>query len=96
VKVTELMIRNAMRGAPLLSQQAGGISLPRIQQFVDRLLAGEVAPAIKVDGVMIVDGNHGYIASRIAGLPVAIQPWAGGRPSNAVPWNDLRIDENFW
>jgi hypothetical protein len=96
MKVSELMIRSAMRDAPLLSQQSGGISLPRIQQFVDRLLAGEAAPAIKVDGAMIVDGNHRYIAARIAGLPVAIQPWAGGRPANAVSWNDLRIDKNFW
>ena len=95
MRVTELMIRNAMRDAPLLSQQSG-VSLPRIQQFVDRLLAGAVAPAIKVDGAMIVDGNHRYIASRIAGLPVAIQPWAGGRPANTVHWNDLRIDKNFW
>ena len=96
MKVSELMIRNAMKGAPLLSQQAGGISLPRIQQFVDRLLAGEVAPAIKVDGAMIVDGNHRYIAARIAGLSVSIQPWAGGRPGNVVHWNSLRIDNNFW
>jgi len=85
-----------MRDAPMLSQQSGGISLPKIQQFVDRLLAGEVAPAIKVDGAMIVDGNHRYIAARITGLPVAIHPWAGGRPANVVQWSDLRIDRNFW
>ena len=65
MKVSELMTRNAMRDAPLLSQQAGGISLPRVQQFVDRLLGGETAPAIKVDGTMIVGGNHHYVAARI-------------------------------
>ncbi len=54
VQVTEEMIRNAMKDASLFSQQAGGVSLPRVQEFVDRLRAGEVAPAIKVDGKMIV------------------------------------------
>jgi hypothetical protein len=95
MKVSELMIRNAMRNAPLFSQQPR-VSLPRVEQFVDRLLAGEIAPAIKVDGSMIVDGNHRYIAARIAGIPVAVQPWAGGRPKDAVNWNDLHIDKNFW
>jgi hypothetical protein len=95
MKVSELMIRNAMKDAPLMSQQ-GAVSLPRLQQFVDRLLAGEVPPAIKVDGGMIVDGNHRYIAARIAGLHAAIQPWAGGRPADAVRWNHIRIDKIFW
>ncbi|MCS7051677.1 MAG: hypothetical protein NZL87_08695, partial [Thermomicrobium sp.] len=66
-QVTEQVIRDAMRGATLQSQQSGGVSLPRVQQYVDRLLAGDVAPAIKVDGPMIVDGNHRYIAGRILG-----------------------------
>jgi filamentous hemagglutinin len=96
VRVNELMIRNAMRDARLLSQQAGGISLPRVQQFVDRLLAGEVAPAIKVDGTMIVDGNHRYIAARILGRDLAVQPWLGGRPANAIPWDEMRVDQNSW
>ena len=96
VKINDLMIRNAMRDAPLLSQQAGGISLPRVQQYVDRLLAGEMPPAIKVDGKMIVEGNHRYVAARIVGHRLAIQPWLGGRPGNAIPWSELRIDRNFW
>jgi len=73
VQVTEEMIRNAMKDASLLSQQVAGISLPRVQEFVDRLRAGEVAPAIKVDGKMIVEGNHRYIAARILGQEPAIQ-----------------------
>ncbi|HVJ20055.1 MAG TPA: hypothetical protein VM686_31790 [Polyangiaceae bacterium] len=67
IVVTENVIREAMKDAPLMSQQAGGVSLPRIQANVNKLLAGEVAPAIKVDGKMIVDGNHRYIAGRIFG-----------------------------
>ena len=74
------MIREAMRDAPLSSQQAGGISLPKVRQYVDKLLQGEVAPAIKVDGNIIVDGNHRYVAARLLGREPAIQTWAGRQP----------------
>jgi ParB-like chromosome segregation protein Spo0J len=85
-----------VKDAPLLSQQAGGVSLPRVQEFVDRLRAGEVAPAIKVDGKMIVEGNHRYIAARILGQEPAIQQWLGGRPENQIPWSELKIDPKSW
>ncbi|WP_437287730.1 RHS repeat-associated core domain-containing protein [Sorangium sp. So ce406] len=80
-QVTEEVIRQAMRGAPLASQQSGGVSLPTIQNYVDKLLAGDVAPAIKVDGRIIVYGNRRYIAGRVFGQEPAIQPWAGGGPA---------------
>lgn len=95
-QVTEQVIRDAMKGAPLKSQQAGGVSLPRVQQYVDKLFAGEAAPAIKVDGQMIVDGNHRYVAGRILGQEPPIQPWGGGRPGNAVPWEALPVDPAAW
>jgi hypothetical protein len=90
------MIREAMKDAPLVSQQAGGVSLPKIQGFVDDLLAGKVAPAIKVDGGIIVDGNHRYIAGRILGREPATQAWLGGRPGGVVPWDKLPIDPKAW
>ena len=95
-QVTEQSIREAMKDAPLSSQQTGGVSLPKVQQYVDKLSAGETPPAIKVDGNMIVDGNHRYIAGRIFGQDPPIQPWAGGRPDGAVPWSDIKISPNDW
>jgi hypothetical protein len=71
-QVTEKVIRDAMKDAPLKSQQLDGVSLPKVQGFVDRLLSGETPPAIKVDGQMLVDGNHRYIAGRIVGQDPAI------------------------
>ena len=94
--VTEEMIRDALRDAPLKSQQAGGISMPRVQAYVDKLAAGEVAPAIKVDGQMIVDGNHRYVAGRIMQQEPPIQAWAGGRPEAAVDWQSMPIDPEGW
>lgn len=95
-QVTEEVIRRAMRGAPLASQQSGGVSLPIVRDYVDRLLAGEVAPAIKVDGRIIVDGNHRYIAGRVFGKEPAIHPWAGGRPGNVISWDEMPIDPKVW
>jgi len=39
--VTEPLIRAARKGARYKSQQPGGVSLPVIQRFVDRLQAGQ-------------------------------------------------------
>lgn len=89
--VTEEVIRNAMKDAPLQSQQAGGVSLPTVQRYVDKLLAGEVPPAIKVDGNMIVDGNHRYIAGQILGQETPMIEWLGGRPGGAIPWSDIKF-----
>ena len=94
--VTDDMIRNAMKNAPLNSQQRKGVSLPKVQEYVDMIRAGTQAPPIKVDGNMIVDGNHRYIAGRICGVEPPIQPWAGGRPNGVIPWNNIPIDPTPW
>ncbi|MFC5473998.1 RHS repeat-associated core domain-containing protein [Paraherbaspirillum soli] len=95
-QVTEEIIRKAMEGAPLSSQQRGGISLPRVQEYVERLIQGEVAPAIKVDEGIIVDGNHRYVAGRVLGIEPEIQSWAGGRPSSVIPWSNIPINPEAW
>jgi hypothetical protein len=94
--VTEEVIRNAMKDAPLKSQQRGGISLPKVREFVDKLNAGETPPAIKVDDGIIVEGNHRYIAGRIVGKEPPIQPWAGGRPERVVSWDQMPISNEKW
>lgn len=62
---------------------------------VDRLRAGEVPPPIKVDGTRIVDGNHRYVASRVVGVDIEVQPWRGSRRP-VVNWDDLPIDPTDW
>ncbi|MFP3663261.1 hypothetical protein SB768_33020, partial [Burkholderia sp. SIMBA_043] len=69
IEVSEQLIKNVMKDAPLKTQQ-GAVSLPAIQRYVQRLLNGEVPPAIKVSNGIVVDGNHRYIASRIVGKEI--------------------------
>lgn len=94
-KVTEPLIRQAMADAPLQSQQ-GAVSLPKVQSYVDKLASGSPAPPIKVDGSIIVDGNHRYIAGRIMGQEPAIQPWPGGSAARVVPWWKQVVDPSEW
>jgi hypothetical protein len=53
-------------------------------------------PAIKVDGSMLVDGTHRYIAHRVLGMVPPIQPWSGGAPERAVSWATIPIDPGAW
>jgi hypothetical protein len=89
------MIRDAMADAPLQTQQ-GAVSLPKVQSAVDQLAAGSPAPPIRVDGSIIVDGNHRYIAGQIMGQPPAVQPWSGGNPARVIPWWKQVIDPTDW
>ena len=89
------MIRTAMKDAPLQTQQ-GAISKPLVQDYVDDLLRGSQVPAIKVDGKIIVDGNHRYVAGRIVGIEPAQIPWVGGRSDRVIPWYKVFIDPVRW
>jgi RHS repeat-associated protein len=96
IVVTEELIRDTMKDVPLQTQQSS-VSLPVIQNYVDRILLGENnIPPIKVDGNIIVDGNHRYIASRIAGVEIGIQQWTGARIDKVVEWIKIFIDSVDW
>jgi hypothetical protein len=71
--VTPEIIQQSLKGDKTISAQ-DGVSLPMIQRYVDRLLKGDVAPPIKMDGNVIVDGNHRYIAAKILGRESAVDP----------------------
>lgn len=94
-EITEATVREAMRGAPLKSQQAS-VSLPIIRKYVQMLREGKAPPAIKVDEGIIVEGNHRYIAGRIFKRDPPIQQWAGGRPERVVSWDKIKIDTVEW
>lgn len=80
VQLSEEEIKNAMAGASLKTQQKS-VSIPVIQEYLNRIMNGEKdVPPIKVDGDIMVDGNHRYIASILAGIKIDIINWSGGNP----------------
>ncbi|PRQ09355.1 SpvB/TcaC N-terminal domain-containing protein [Enhygromyxa salina] len=96
--VTDELVRQAMKNAPLKSNQEA-VSLPVIRAYVDRLAAGDVAPAISVSGGVITEGHHRYIAGRLFGSEPAQR--AGTRVANqatkpAVAWENVILDMADW
>ncbi|MCT5828024.1 DUF637 domain-containing protein [Pseudomonas aeruginosa] len=96
-EVTPEVIQKALQGDRVITAQ-GAVSLPAVQRYVDRLLKGDVAPAIKMDGNVIVDGNHRYIAAKILGRNLDVTP--GSLSPNKVhqtkPVSELKIDQVDW
>lgn len=78
IKLTDEVIKKKLIGAPLRTQQTR-VSIPRIERYVRDMLNGDKFPDIKVDGDIIVDGHHRYIASRIANVNIGTVP--GARPT---------------
>lgn len=96
-EVTPEIIQKALQGDPAISAQ-GAVSLPAVQRYVDRLLKGDVAPAIKMDGNVIVDGNHRYIAAKILGRNPDVTPGAlsPNKVGQTKPVSELKVDQVDW
>jgi RHS repeat-associated protein len=95
--VTEDMIRRALEGDPMQTIQ-GSVSLPAIQRYVDRLLKGDIPPPIKVDGNIVVEGNHRYIAGKVAGkTPEMTQgSLSPSQKPNIKPMSETTVDDFDW
>jgi len=72
------------------------ICAPRISENIERLRAGEVAPAIKVVNGILCDGHHRYIAGLMFGSMPEIMPWE--LPTNYIlwSWQNIQIDCEMW
>ncbi|WHP32004.1 RHS repeat-associated core domain-containing protein [Trabulsiella odontotermitis] len=95
--VTPDIIRNSLKGDTMQTLQ-GSVSLPAIQRYVDRLLKGDVAPPIKVDGNVVVEGNHRYVSGKVAGkmpdtAPGSLSP---SQVPNIKPMSETDVDEFDW
>ncbi|WP_426075172.1 RHS repeat domain-containing protein [Janthinobacterium sp. DSP2-3-3] len=97
IVVTKASIQAALKGAPMTTAQSA-VSLPVIANYVQKIEAGMVAPAIKVDGKIIVEGNHRYVAGRVAGKEPA-QTAGTASPSQvsqAKPVENIKVDPTDW
>jgi hypothetical protein len=96
-EVTQGAVRIALNGSDLTTSLAR-FSLPVVENYVRRLEAGEIAPPIKIDGQMIVDRIHRYIAARILGreperIPASISP---SQVSAQRPISEIKADTVDW
>jgi hypothetical protein len=95
--VTPNMIRDALKDDTMQTLQ-GDVSLPAIQRYVDRLLKGDVAPPIKVDGNVVVEGNHRYVAGKVAGKMPETSPGtlSPSQVPNIKPMSSTTVDDFDW
>ena len=94
--ITDEQIYEVMKDAPLQTQQSA-VSKPVIQRYYEKIMNGETdVPPIKVDGNIIVNGNHRYIVCRLAGIDIGIIPWSGGNIDKVISWLDIKIDDVDW
>ena len=73
LEVNEASISRALSGSNMSTAQSG-VSVPAVERYVRMLERGSVPPPIKVDGSVIVDGNHRYVAGRVFGTDPPITP----------------------
>ncbi|WP_232915293.1 hypothetical protein [Pseudomonas viridiflava] len=95
--VTPEIIQKALQGDPAIIGQ-NFVSLPAVQRYVDRLLKGDVAPPINMDGDIIVDGSHRYIAAKILGRSPEVAPGtlSTSKAGQTKPVSDVKIDPLDW
>lgn len=74
------------------------VSLPRIQEYYEAMIKGDVFPAIKVDlgRKVVVDGNHRYIASKLAGIDLDIRPYTSSISQKILDWDIIDIVSDVW
>ena len=95
---TDDIIRAAMKDTPLKSDQAA-IFVPAARRYVDRVAAGDRAPPIRVDGSVIVDGNHRYVAGRVfcREPPQTPETRAVHRAKESGrSWSEVFLDASDW
>jgi RHS repeat-associated protein len=95
--INESVIQNALMNDSIKTVQEE-VSLPAIQRYYDRLLAGETPPAVKMDGDVIVDGNHRYVAGKIFGKVPNVTPGVMpmSKAPDVKPVIELKIDPDDW
>jgi hypothetical protein len=88
IRLTASVIKRKIAGAPFKTQQ-DRVYIPKIERFVKDMLNGDKFPPIKVDGNVIVEGHHRYIASKMAGVKVDVVPGARAAFKKRLPSKEL-------
>jgi|GEM_PF-1207430 len=94
IKVTKSQVEKVL-GLSTLRTQQKSVSLEKIEGLVLHFKSGGVVPAIKLDGNIIVDGHHRYIASKIVGnIKLDINPGRRALSDEIAPTfplSDLKV-----
>ena len=94
--ISGVILKMAMAGAPLKTHQKA-VSVPAINRYIDMLRAGKIAPPIKVDNGIIVEGNHRYVAGYFTRMLPPIIPYIDVRKNDPVhAFDEIEYDPADW
>jgi hypothetical protein len=87
--------QNRLRYKKSRNRFQGELSAPVVNRYIDLLREGGEAPPIKVDGDIIVDGNHRYAAGVLEGESPTTTPGtvAPSQAANAKQFKDVKVTE---
>lgn len=88
---TPANIRSVLANSTMLNLQPA-ISASVVQSYVTYIEGGGTIEPIKVDGNVIVDGNHRYVASLLCGKQAPTTPGTAPLTRPRTMMRDLRID----
>ncbi len=87
---TTANIITALNSSSMLTLQPT-VSASVIQLYVTNIEMGVAVPPIRVDGSVIVDGNHRYVAFRLCRMEAPSQPWTAPLSAPRFPVQTLII-----
>jgi len=80
----------------LMRTVQNSVSAPGVQEYVTSIESGVIPAPIRVDGNIVVDGNHRYIASLLCDTYQPVTPWQAPLTAEKYPMSDIRIDPTSW
>lgn len=72
------------------------LSFPIILRIYKKMQAGIKFSPIKVDGDLICDGHHRYVAALLSNYPIEKIAWQSSSATSAISWSEVYYDENDW
>jgi hypothetical protein len=92
----ELMANFIARNEMKLKSSHSRLCLPIINRICKKMQIGITFPSIKVDGDLIIDGHHRYLASLLANKTLETIPSFKTLATKETLWKDIIFDSDDW
>ena len=81
---------------PVLKATQPKLCIPIIDRIYKKMKAGIYFTPLKVDGSLLCDGHHRYIASLLSGKEIEKVPTLSASSVKAIQWADVVFEEDEW
>ena len=96
-KITQELIQKILAENKIeLSCTHAKLCVPIIDRIYRKMSIGIQFSGIKVDGCLICDGHHRYVASLLANVPVVRFPFNSTSATAAIDWRSVVFVEEDW